>query len=328
MDSLTQLLKTKIWFLPLTEKYIIHPSYLLFTRTAATSHILSTNATTYPQFTTKYIPTYLLSPQTTTFNPTSILPAPTSLNLLIPKFPYVKFFLLQQIDTPLFFKKLHSLGRWNSHFVYIKLINLLMKCGLREQIQRTLISSYFSLFTPFIEKLEQSNKYNINFTPLLLFFKTLLLSYPTFIYNFNSTQPPITALIAYFLQTQFNQIHTNFFFKLLLSRKIQQTQVIFSFFLKKINKYIWKYTRGKSGKHTLSWKYIPAYKRSLVAIRHLLPDLNTTASYQWKYRLELLLKNFLFNTETTFLAYVRKFTYNYMFQKYKKKMFLVSGSLA
>lgn len=48
----------------------------------------------------------------------------------------------------------------------------------------------------------------------------------------------------------------DFFFK--------KTQPIFTLYIYKVNKNIYKNTRGKSGKFTFIWKYVPLYKRLFI----------------------------------------------------------------
>ena len=42
---------------------------------------------------------------------------------------------------------------------------------------------------------------------------------------------------------------------------------LFSFYVKKVDKLKRKHSRGKSGKYSIIWKYIPRYKRMLTTLR-------------------------------------------------------------
>jgi hypothetical protein len=42
---------------------------------------------------------------------------------------------------------------------------------------------------------------------------------------------------------------------------------LFSFYVKRVDKLKRKHSRGKSGKYSIVWKYIPKYKRLLTTLR-------------------------------------------------------------
>jgi hypothetical protein len=53
--------------------------------------------------------------------------------------------------------------------------------------------------------------------------------------------------------------YNSFFFK-----KLKSLEPIFLFYIYKVDKSIFKNSRGRSGKFTFIWKYITPYKRSLI----------------------------------------------------------------
>ena len=52
--------------------------------------------------------------------------------------------------------------------------------------------------------------------------------------------------------------------KTILFRNLHKILPIFSFYIYKVDKQIFKNTRGKSGKYTFIWKYVTQYKRTFL----------------------------------------------------------------
>jgi hypothetical protein len=50
----------------------------------------------------------------------------------------------------------------------------------------------------------------------------------------------------------------------MLAQIFKRFNYLFSFYIYKVDKKIYKNSRGKSGKHTFVWKYIAPYKRNLL----------------------------------------------------------------
>ena len=48
---------------------------------------------------------------------------------------------------------------------------------------------------------------------------------------------------------------------------LTQNQPLFSLKTKRVDKLRFKHSRGKSGKYTVEWKYIPRYRRMDVVLR-------------------------------------------------------------
>ena len=52
--------------------------------------------------------------------------------------------------------------------------------------------------------------------------------------------------------------------KVVLNKLLQTTKPLFSLYITKVSKNIYKNTRGKSGKYLFVWKYVPDYKRLFI----------------------------------------------------------------
>ena len=78
-----------------------------------------------------------------------------------------------------------------------------------------------------------------------------------------------------------NSIKSNL--KSILSTNFNMINLIFSFYIYKVDKHIYKNSRGRSGKFTFIWKYIAPYKRISRITYWLLKDVKTAAGKTLKW---------------------------------------------
>lgn len=164
------------------------------------------------------------------------------------------------------FKKSTSLKRLTPRLVYKKFINLAMVCGKFVQIQRIIIQTLTQLFEWIKYNIIYKNNYIYDINYLLLFSNLTIFTPTQNIYKYFLKN----TLMLNFLHNIFEEnisVNTNFYMKFFLLAKINSVKPLFLFHIYKINKFIRKYSRGKSGKYTLVWKYIPIYKRQFIIMR-------------------------------------------------------------
>jgi hypothetical protein len=87
-----------------------------------------------------------------------------------------------------------------------------------------------------------------------------------------------------------------------------------------VNKALRKNSRGRSGKYTVTWKYVPSYKRTYLAFRWFLKDLKFQTQKTLPERIKQLLDFLFFNPNNSFLLKVRKFVHRYVFKNFKKTL--------
>lgn len=92
----------------------------------------------------------------------------------------------------------------------------------------------------------------------------------------------------------------------------------FSFKVQKVDKQVQKYSRGKSGKYSLTWSYLPPKRRWLVVLQWLKKDFifqkNSTLHSRVRQGITMLLGS----PEETSLAHTRRFVHNFIFKKFRK----------
>jgi hypothetical protein len=126
-------------------------------------------------------------------------------------YPYTEFFSQIQIDIPRCFRNSKSLSRNINNFIVLKFINYFMRKGLRIKYLNILCRVHAYIF--------QNNKNKTS--------KTL---HTNFLHTENLTT------ITYSLNSFFTQL--------------LKTKPVFSFYIYKVNKNIYKNTRGRLGKYT------------------------------------------------------------------------------
>jgi len=95
---------------------------------------------------------------------------------------------------------------------------------------------------------------------------------------------------------------------------IRKSYSIFSLYIYKVNKNIYKNTRGKSGKFMFVWKYVPVYKRLLIVMSWLLKELRVIPQRKFHLRITSLIHNMSKQPLKTWPLRVKMFSYNYVYR--------------
>lgn len=95
---------------------------------------------------------------------------------------------------------------------------------------------------------------------------------------------------------------------------------MFSFYIYKVDKQIFKNTRGKSGKYTFIWKYVTQYKRIFLVMYWLLKELRMMQGRTIGDRLTQLLRGFIFNPSGTWIHKIKKFSTNYVYRNCRRTL--------
>lgn len=225
---------------------------------------------------------------------------------------FFTFFSQNHVDIPTFFTKTKSTKRKVNQILILKFTNYLMKSGLRAKTLNYLNSTIFNLIGGFLNL-----KNLINVTPSS--WKNFYLIFNSFVLNstygnLNFSKNEITT----FGNTQTNLYKdistTNWDLKKILFKNLYQLSPIFSFYIYKVDKQIFKNTRGKSGKYTFIWKYVASYKRLFLVMFWLMKELRISPGRSLKNRLSHLLQLFILSPTKTWIFRVKKFSHNYVYR--------------
>ena len=205
--------------------------------------------------------------------------------------PFIRFFNSNYIDVPECFSINKSIKRNINSTELIKFSNMLMRKGRKIHCLNLLNTSLSN-----IENSKSLNDTKLNRLSYLLLNENLL----------------NTKSVNLNLNTQ-----STLYIRSLLLSNMSLLESIFSFYIYKVKKKIYKNTRGKSGKNTFIWKYVPSFKRLKLVMYWLSKDVRSRQGLKYRIRLTNLLTDLIFNYKTTTAYKVKKFSHNYVY-KYSK----------
>ena len=95
---------------------------------------------------------------------------------------------------------------------------------------------------------------------------------------------------------------------------------LFHFYIYKVDKQIYKNSRGKSGKYTFLWKYIQSFKRSNFLISKLSKDIRFDVAKTFKSRLKSSVLVYSNSISKTLIYKSIRFSNNYVFLNSKNTL--------
>jgi hypothetical protein len=95
---------------------------------------------------------------------------------------------------------------------------------------------------------------------------------------------------------------------------------MFLFYIYKVDKNIYKNSRGRSGKFTFLWKYVAPYKRRHIVMAWLIKESKMQPGRDLYSRLNAVLVNAINNPSATFMSKIRKFSYNYVYYNCRRTL--------
>ena len=231
---------------------------------------------------------------------------------------FTSFFRENQVDVPRCFNATGSVRRSNNELHLLKLNNYLMRDGKRAQSFNYLSKSLWRLFSNPNENDERPFKANYSWKTIFLNFNYLagssqkLSEFTTFV------ETPASYGHLFDVNSKFIFDKWNFY--KWLFKNVYQILPMFSFYIYKVDKKIFKNTRGKSGKHTFIWKYVASYKRMFLVMHWLLKELRVKQGRSLSDRLDLLLKSIVVSPQTTWAYKVKKFSHNYVYRNSRQTL--------
>lgn len=106
----------------------------------------------------------------------------------------------------------------------------------------------------------------------------------------------------------------------LFFRNVNYVQPLFLMYIYKVDKSIFKNSRGRSGKFTFIWKYITSYKRKFIVFHWLNKELKITNGKTLLHRLDSLVNRVVYDLKSTWIYRIRKFSYNYVYRNCKNSL--------
>lgn len=235
---------------------------------------------------------------------------------------FESFFALNLVDIPICFRKSKSLYRDLSFNMKSRLINNVARHGRKEYVRII----YSNALSTIIEKLASVNVPNTvnsrvtwKYTYLALALRSQN-SNPILFNEFllkNLVLENADSLVHspedYFLEDR-SVIETS------LTKTLVNFSPVFAFYVKQVDKLKRKHSRGKSGKYSISWKYVPEYKRMWVLIRWLAKDIKFQKARTLSLKILNSLDSLYFSQSTHLVYQLRQFVHRFVFQNYKKSL--------
>jgi hypothetical protein len=224
---------------------------------------------------------------------------------------FYNFFIENKIDIPSCFKNSTSLLRPQKELTFLKLITYFMRHGLKLKTQNSFVVSLNNFFST-----HYSKKNNTSVLSWQFIFFTLQNSFYTSQRKYNSVSKYINNTISYnhYLNSSSKNISPELNIYNLLYKNMLELFPIFSFYIYKVDKKIFKNTRGKSGKFTFIWKFVAPYKRLSWVMYWLAKEIKLKAGKTINTRFQNLFYDIIFSPQNTWVYKVKRFSYNYVYR--------------
>jgi len=224
---------------------------------------------------------------------------------------FYEFFLEHKIDIPFCFKNSYSLLRPQRELPVGSFISYFMRHGLKLKTQVTFIKSLHNFFSTHISP---------QHITALISWKEVFLSLQNLFYSnkhlYNTASPYYNQALSYnhYLNTSSKNISTSTDMFNLLYKNLTELLPLFSFYIYKVDKKIFKNTRGKSGKFTFIWKFIAPYKRLNWVMYWLSKGIKLKTGKNFNSRFQTLFHDIIFKPQNTWVSKIKKFSYNYVYR--------------
>lgn len=231
---------------------------------------------------------------------------------------FTSFFRDNSIDVPRCFTKTKSVRRSINQIDLLKLNNYLMRDGKRLKVFKHLSSSLWSILNDYKSKNLKTYKTNLTWRDIYLTF-----NYLTYDADRHKSLPAAKEELTTYGHTMLpigKFIEDEWNFNTLIFKNMYQMLPLFSFYIYKVDKKVFKNTRGKSGKFTFIWKYITPYKRLFLVMHWLLKELRIKPGRSMADRLGATLQALCLSPKKTWMWKVRKFSHNYVYRNSRKTL--------
>lgn len=231
---------------------------------------------------------------------------------------FVSFFRSNLIDIPRCFRITKSMRRPKNEIMLLKLNNYLMRGGKRYKtlnLLNSILSDHragivgVALNQPFTSLDWKTVFISLNYIGLfdVGYYELLPIKQEPLPYKHHFNFPT-------------KDINEEWSLKKWLLISLKKMMPIFSFYIYRVDKKIFKNTRGKSGKFTFIWKYVASYKRLFLVMHWLMKELKVTPGRTIHDRLSQVMSTILTSPESTWMWRVKKFSHNYVYYNCRRTL--------
>lgn len=217
---------------------------------------------------------------------------------------FVNFFSANYLTIPKKLQKSYSLRRNSARIPLLKFINLVTKRGLFNKINTIIVRLFHKL-----SSILSIVAYNVD----------LVTSNTVFL---------ITNLVLnYHLTTQYRHFKKENDFWFFLLYLVTSVNPLFAFYLNRVDKKVRKFSRGKSGKYKVVFKYVPEYKRQTLVMRLLVKEVKFSTQHTLSRRLEAILRRFITSPAKSLPARIARFSHYHAFNSAPHQLLRLSKNI-
>lgn len=225
------------------------------------------------------------------------------------------FFSNSMVDIPRCFNFSKSLRRPINKLPLVRFNNYLMRDGKRHKSSNLFYSVLWNIFSQRRSSINHANMISWRATYISLSHIHVSKQHSTYPSNF---------VIKDFFNTDLSLFgkHKNDKFNLArnLMLNLKKLEPIFLFYVYKVDKNIYKNTRGKSGKFTFIWKYVSPYKRKFLVMHWAMRELKMQSGRTLKDRLNSVLSTLYSSPDKTWMWKIKKFSHNYVYYNCRRTL--------
>lgn len=226
------------------------------------------------------------------------------------------FFYASNVDRPRCLLSFWSSRRKINKHLVLKMTNYLMRKGNRQfslnLVLRAISLSYANHLSTFTTTSDHMRWQAIFF---LISSSKYTSSYSQFPGNIQFTNK------FNFNYNYIGKEHSNFMdMRNVVLTNINNINPIFSFYIYKVDKAIYKNSRGKSGKYTFLWKYLPPYKRRQLVLAWIMKEVKMQSGRTLGERLNGVVNLIYSNPNSLFVNKVQSFSTNYVYWNARKSL--------
>lgn len=232
---------------------------------------------------------------------------------------FIDFFQRYRVDVPKSFYGIRSLRRLNFEYPLLKFSNFLMQDGKREKIFNYILQTFHAVLCKNNESITEKNlEVTANWFHMYHFYNTIWAKpykFSPVLYN-----QPFHSLFDSFFARKMKYCTTTHHLKSYLLKRMIVVHPLFHFFVYNVDKNIRKFSRKKGSKYVFIWKYVPFYKRNLLATKLVAKNLKFQPGRTFCDRFTSSLTLLATHPKQSYPYEINQFINNYVFKNLSKTL--------
>lgn len=232
-------------------------------------------------------------------------------------YPFVNYFLAKGIPLPAIFKSTPSLRRFASKSTVVKLINLIMKRGKKQHIQRVIVSSVWRLSREFSTLTRRTSTSRNWMNIAAFFYANSTVNGKRKIDFYCKNRIKLSQMTALSLAGKIFSEKLNLF--ALLSKRVAEVNPLFQLKFHRTDKKMRKFSRGKLPKYFSLLQYVAPYKRQNLSLRWLVSDMMFDKAPTFKMRFNTSFTTMMTDPQQSYAFKTRRRIMRLVKQDYLRK---------